>query len=777
MPHPEFDFSRAETSTADVLTALERDARFSRNIVHWKRLPATPPRYAPFPPELDPALAQVLKQRGIGQLYSHQAEAITHALAGRHVVVVTPTASGKTLCYNLPVLQQLLKEPESRALYLFPTKALSQDQMHELHDISTRLERDIRVYTFDGDTPASARRAIRNSGHVVVTNPDMLHTGILPHHTLWVRLFENLKYVVIDEVHHYRGVFGSHLANIMRRLSRICRFYGSDPVFVCCSATIANPRELAERILERRVELVDKSGAPTGEKHFIFYNPPLVNKELGIRASAVKEAARLAMHFLSENVQTIVFARSRLRVEIITTYLKRMMRRARRSSEPIRGYRGGYLPLERREIERGLKDKSILGVVSTNALELGIDIGQLEVSILAGYPGTIASTWQQGGRAGRRGGVSAVILVGTSAPLDQFILAHPGYFFGASPESGIVNPNNVPILMSHLRCAAFELPIEDGEIFGVDNLSPALQFLEAEEVLHHAGSRWHYTSERYPAEEISLRSANPENFVVLNTSTVDHKVIAEVDFDSAPMLIHEDAIYIHQSQTFFIDRLDYEGRTAYAREVEVDYYTDAIAKTDIRMLHVDAQEPLPTPGWEAVADADRLFSRNLGVVSVTTLVTKFKKIKFETHESVGYGEVKLPEREMQTESYWISLSDAVYDFVPETELGGALTAMAQVLANVIPVHVMCDPRDFRVAPMLKSPDVERPTIFAYDAYPGGIGLSQKAYAVHRELMKSALELVEGCGCEGGCPSCVGPLLDVGERGKEYARMLFRMLAG
>ena len=775
MPHPEFDFSGAKSTTDTVLRALENDSRFARNIVAWKCLPATPPQYAPFPDELDPALVKVLQERGFSQLYTHQAEAVRLALEGRDLVVVTPTASGKTLCYNLPVLQQILREPESRALYLFPTKALSQDQMNEVHGIATKLERDIKVYTFDGDTPASARRAIRNSGHIVVTNPDMLHTGILPHHTLWVRLFENLKYVVIDEVHHYRGVFGSHLANIVRRLSRICRFYGSDPVFICCSATIANPAELTERLIEKPVALVDKSGAPTGEKHFIFYNPPLVNKELGIRKSAVKEASRLAMHFLMENIQTIVFARSRLRVEIITTYLKRMLSRAKRRSDNVRGYRGGYLPLERREIERGLKDKSILGVVSTNALELGIDIGQLQVSIMAGYPGTVSSTWQQGGRAGRRGATSAVILVGSSAPLDQFILAHPEYFFGASPESGIVNPNNVPILVSHLRCAAFELPIEDGEVFGVENLGPVLQFLEEEEVLHHNGNRWHYTSERYPAEEVSLRSANPENFVVLNISTVDHKVIAEVDFDSAPMLIHEDAVYIHQSQTFFIERLDYDGRTAYAKEVQVDYYTDAISKTDIRTLDIDEQAPLPTPGWDGVADAAELFTRNFGVVSVTTLVTKFKKVKFETHESVGYGEVKLPEREMQTESYWISFSDVVHELVPEKEMGGALVAMAQVLANVIPIHVMCDPRDFHVAGLVKSPDVEQATVFAYDAYPGGIGLAQKAYQLHDHLMRSALQLLDGCSCEGGCPSCVGPPLDVGQRGKDYARALFRQL--
>jgi DEAD/DEAH box helicase domain-containing protein len=775
MPHPKFDFNAPKTDAESALISFEDSKQFGDGIAHWKKLPPVSAQYAPFPPALDPKLVEILKARGIEQPYTHQAEAVQLALENKNLVVVTPTASGKTLCYNLPVLQSLIDEPETRALYLFPTKALSRDQMNEVHDVSTQLERDIKVYTFDGDTPASARRAIRNSGHIVVTNPDMLHTGILPHHTLWVRLFENLKYVVIDEIHHYRGVFGSHLANVLRRLKRICAFYGSHPTFICCSATIANPRELASKVIGEDVELVDQSGAPQGERHFIFYNPPLVNRELGIRRSSVKEASRIALHFLQENIQTITFARSRLRVEILTTYLKRMMRRLKKNPDLIRGYRGGYLPLERREIERGIKDGSILGVVSTNALELGIDIGQLQVSVMSGYPGSVSSTWQQGGRAGRRGGVSAIILVGSSAPLDQYILAHPEYFFGASPESGIINPNNVPILVSHLRCAAFELPIEDGEAFGVENPTPALKFLEDEEVLHHIKGRWHYTSERYPAEEVSLRSANPENFVVLNISTVDNKVLGEVDFDSAPELIHEDAIYIHQSQTYFVERLDYDGRTAYVKEVEVDYYTDAIAKTDIRTLDVDESAPLPTPGWDGMADAEGLFTRNLGVISVTTLVTKYKKVKFETHESVGYGDIALPEREMQTESYWIRFSDEAYDIIPEKEMGGALAAISQALANVIPIHVMCDPRDFRVAPMVKSPDNEEASVFVYDAYPGGMGLSQRAYEIHDDIIASALELLKGCCCDSGCPSCVGPPLEVGPRGKDYALNLLGSL--
>ncbi len=412
-------------NVAQTLDRLRQDETFVKNLTTWHTIQERPPRYAPFPEGLSSRLVEGLRKRGIEGLYTHQHQAVEAALRGEHVCVVTPTASGKTLCYNVPVLNTLLANPEARALYLFPTKALSQDQMHELTSTIEGLEVKLGAYTFDGDTPPSARKAVRSAGHVVVTNPDMLHTGILPHHTIWIRLFENLRYVVIDEVHHYRGVFGSHLANVLRRLKRICAFYGSDPQFICCSATIANPKEMAERIVEKPVTLVDDNGAPAGEKHFLFYNPPVVNRELGIRRSSVKEAARLARSLISRDIQSIVFARSRLRVEILTTYLKEAVRKMGKDHNMVRGYRGGYLPTERREIERGLRDCSVMAVVSTNALELGIDVGSLEACVICGYPGTIASTWQQGGRAGRRSGSSAVFLVATSSPLDQFIISHP----------------------------------------------------------------------------------------------------------------------------------------------------------------------------------------------------------------------------------------------------------------------------------------------------------------------------------------------------------------
>lgn len=756
---------QSQPTVSSILEAFEHKPNLYKNIVYKKILPPLEPKYADFPSSIPDEVIRVLKKKGVERLFTHQAQAIHASHEGKNVVVVTPTASGKTLCFNLPVIQSVIANPESRALYIFPTKALSQDQYKELYDITKALERDIRIYTFDGDTPASARKAIRSSGHIVVTNPDMLHTGILPHHTRWIKLFENLKYIVIDEVHHYRGVFGSHLANVLRRLKRICRFYKANPQFICCSATIANPLELTEKLIGEKFTLIDDNGAPQGEKAFIFYNPPVVNRELGIRRSAILETRKIAAHFLQNNVQTIVFARSRLRVEILVKYLKRTMARLKGDPERICGYRGGYLPNERHAIEDGIKKGEILGVVSTNALELGIDIGRLNAAILAGYPGTVSSTWQQGGRAGRKLGTSVVVLVASSSPLDQYIVNHPDYFFGASPESGIINPNNMAIMAGHVKCACFELPFEENEMMGDMNPAPLLKHLEEAGIIRHTGDRWYYSSEVYPAEEISLRSATAENFVVLNTSKAN-SVIAELDYDSAPFFIHEEAIYIHQSQTFFIDRLDWEGRTAYAREADVDYYTDSQSKTDVRVLTEDARH-------EYLGPDSPLEAKFFGDVSVVTIVAKYKKIKFETHENVGYGEVHTPPNEMQTECFWIGFKDGLKETLEEKGLvlGSGLRGMAHLFSHVVPLYVMCDPKDFIVVPVIRTPHVQRPTIYIYDKYPGGIGIARKCFTLDDRLFKAALEILKDCRCPEGCPSCIGPSLELDEKAKDTARFL------
>ncbi len=743
---------------------LKSEPEIARNITRWEEIPAKQPIYSDFSPGINPRIVQALEQKGIRKLYCHQAEAFEAVEKGQNIVLVTPTASGKTLAYNLPVLNHILKDNDARAIYLFPTKALSQDQFNELHDLITLMEADIRTYTFDGDTPVTARKAIRRSGHIVITNPDMLHQGILPHHTIWVKLFENLKYVVIDEIHYYRGVFGSHAANLVRRLKRIAAFYNSHPQFICCSATIANPGELAEKIIGEPITLIDRNGAPSGKKHFVFYNPPIVNRELGIRRSVINEVRRLATHLLEAHVQFIVFARSRVRVEVITKYLKESAKRLHIPAGKVSGYRGGYLPNERRSIEQGLKNGSILSVVSTNALELGIDIGQLDVSILAGYPGSIASAWQQAGRAGRRTTTSLTILVASSSPMNQFMVENSDYFFRRSPESGIIDPNNLLILMSHIKCGAFELPFREDEKFGPEGTPEILKYLAEKNVLRATDGKYYWMSEIYPAEEVSLRSASPDNVVIID-KTKGERVIGEVDLFGAQMLVHQDAIYMHGSNQFHVDQLDWDRKKAYVRQVAVDYFTDAITKTNIKVLAVDEEKAFPET---KIA---------FGEVNVSTVTTGFKKIKLFTHENVGAGRVHLPEMEMATSAMWIEFSPVFTEKleIPETQLGGALQAVANVLRNMAPVFIMCAPGDIRAVPMIRAPFSQRPTIYLYDNYPGGIGLSWKVMNQPGPVIEGALGLVSKCPCQSGCPSCVGPFLEVGEEGKSLSVKLLRML--
>jgi len=640
---------------AQLIERLRLDPSFMANVTAWHVFPARGAAFGPFPP-IDPRLKEALGRKGIQHLYSHQCEAIEAVLRGDDVAIVTPTASGKTLCYNLPVLNRLLREPQARALYLFPTKALSQDQVAELNELVGGLGVDVRTYTYDGDTPGEVRRKVREAGHIVVTNPDMLHTGILPHHTKWVSLFENLRYVVIDEIHTYRGVFGSHVANVLRRLKRICEFYGSRPQFICCSATIANPKQLAERLVERPVTLIHRNGAPSGEKHFIIYNPPLVNRELGIRRSAILEARRLAGQFLANDVQTIVFARTRLTTEVLLTYLRDLVVSQGRPPESVRGYRGGYLPRQRREIERGLRDGTVRGVVSTNALELGIDIGELSACVMAGYPGTIASTLQQAGRAGRKREISVAVMIASASPLDQYVARHPQYFFGRTPEEAFVNPDNLLIVASHIKCAAFELPFRDGDTFGsFGSLQQILEYLDEEQVLHRLGEEWYWMSDEYPSADISLRTTVADNFVIVDT-TDGSRVIGEVDRFSAPMLVHEDAIYIHEGQQYHVDRLDWEEQKAYVSAVDVDHYTDADLAVNVRVLDVFSED---RKGQLVVGH---------GEVLVSALATVFKKIRLYTHENVGWGQIHLPEQQMHTAACWLSLPEDTVQALVEREV-------------------------------------------------------------------------------------------------------------
>ncbi len=538
-------------------------------------MPARPARYAGMPADLDPRLAAALAGRGIARLYSHQREAWDQLRAGRHTVVVTPTASGKTLCYNLPVLQSVLEE-KAKALYLFPTKALSQDQVAEIIELNRAADLGVRAYTFDGDTPGDARKAVRTRGDIVVSNPDMLHQGILPHHTKWAQFFESLRYVVIDEMHTYRGVFGSHMANVLRRLRRVCRFYGVDPVFVLCSATIANPGELATRLIEDDVETIDESGAPRGEKTLLLWNPPVVNPDLGIRASARSQSTRIARLAVKAGLKCILFAQTRTMVEVLTKYLKDTFDNDPRRPPRVKAYRGGYLPTQRRDTEKKLRAGNIDCVITTSALELGVDIGALDVCVLNGYPGTIAGTWQRLGRAGRRERPSLGVLVATSQPLDQFMVRHPDFFLGASPEHARIEPEQLLILLDHVRCAAFELPFNDGERFGGADVDELLAYLEDEQLLHHEGGRWHWMADSYPANAVGLRTVAEGNFVVVDITGGGKRIIAEVDYSGAPLSLYEGAIYMLQARPWQVERLDWEGRKAYVRETNADYYTEAI---------------------------------------------------------------------------------------------------------------------------------------------------------------------------------------------------------
>ncbi|HEY6362669.1 MAG TPA: DEAD/DEAH box helicase [Vicinamibacterales bacterium] len=782
-----------------------------------RRLPACSAEYAPFPDALDERLRAVLVARGIAQLYTHQARAIEHALGRRNVVITTPTASGKTLCYNAPVLNAILRDPSTRALYLFPTKALAQDQLAGLHgmsdQLSTRNDTEISVSTYDGDTPQDARRAIRGRAHVVLSNPDMVHSGVLPHHPRWAKLFENLRYVVIDELHAYRGVFGSHLANVLRRLRRVCRHYGSNPVFICSSATIANPRELAESLVEQPFELVSESGAPRGEKFFLFVNPPVVNQQLGIRRSYLAETRRVASEFLKRRLQVIVFAQSRLATEILTTYLKDDFDGPPGTNEQIRGYRGGYLPQRRREIERGLREGSVRAVVSTNALELGIDIGALDISVMAGYPGTIAGTWQRAGRAGRRTARSAAVLVASSAPIDQFVVRNPSYFFDASPERALINPDNLHILVDHVKCAAFELPFGTSETYGRQDVQEVLAVLAESGFVHRAAGpggsegQWQWTNESYPADAVSLRSISSDNFVVVDT-THGADVIGETSFNSGPATLHEKAIYIVEGSLYQVERLDFEGRKACVRQIDCDYYTDAITYTKVTVLETfqtgsgigDRGSGIGDPGSGGSGCSDpgsRIPDpglRSHGEVHVSSRVVGFKKIKFYTNENVGSGELDLPEQQMHTTAFWLTVPRTVMGALPyaSDDRRDGIVGLSFAMRHIAQLLLMCDRQDIGISigsgELGDDPDMTRggqpttvsdePRIFVYDNYPGGIGFSEPLFGMHAELLSRTRELIAGCDCMHGCPTCVGPVGNTGPLAKVVAlRILDLILAG
>jgi DEAD/DEAH box helicase domain-containing protein len=753
----------APAGTEAVLDNLLADPSIARGVVHHAVVPAREAQYAPFPEWLDPRIRAGLASRGIDQLYTHQADAIEAVRDGQDVVVVTPTASGKSLCYALPVLQALADDAAARALFIFPTKALGQDQVAAFAELSLAAGLDIAAATYDGDTPAPIRSAVRKAGQVVVTNPDMLHSAILPHHTKWFQLFEQLQVIVIDELHTYRGVFGSHVANVLRRLLRLCAHYGSKPVIVCCSATIGNPAELARMLTGRPATLVDRAGAPSGERHILLVDPPVLDAATGARGSALTLANRWALPFLRGGRQTIVFGRSRVAVEILLTGLREALREGFGPRSRIRGYRGGYLPTERRSIERGLRDGEVLGVVATNALELGVDIGRLDVAILAGYPGSVAATWQQFGRAGRRNGMSVDILVASAAPVDQYVIHHPEFVLGGQPEEARADPDNLHVLLAHLRAATFEMPFEPGEVFGPAPADDLLAFLAEEGHVRQAGDgRWYWSSENFPASEISLRTAAPENVVIVDTTPDRPRLLGEVDLFSAQVLVHEHAIYLHESIQYHVDKLDWGERKAYVHRVDVDHYTYANRAVTLKPLDVFAEAP---------ATSGR---RIHGEVMVASLVTLYKKLKFGTDENVGWGPVDLPELELQTTAYWLTAENLPSRW-RRHELDVALLGAGRAIQTVASVLLMVDPRDLGLVTQVRSPHSEAPTIYLYESVPGGVGLSERLWQRHDELVAGAADLIAACACEAGCPACTGPRLEPGVDTRALSLRLLREL--
>ncbi|MFC4735722.1 DEAD/DEAH box helicase [Bacillus daqingensis] len=726
----------------DLLAELKLDPQ----VEYWHTMEETEAKYSSFPDQLPQHLIDGLHRRGVTSLYSHQRTAYDTAANKENVVAVTPTASGKTLCYNLPVLQRFHVNPSARALYIFPTKALAQDQMTELNELADELENGLNCYTYDGDTPTGLRQKVRKAGHVVITNPDMLHAAVLPHHTKWISLFENLETIVIDELHTYRGVFGSHVANVIRRLKRICAYYGSNPTFICTSATIANPVELAQELTGSPFRLVDDNGAPRGRKHIIFYNPPIIHEQFHIRKSATKVVNDLASEFLKNQVQTIVFARSRVRVEIILSRLQHLIKDDL-LKQSIRGYRGGYLPSQRREIEKGLRSGETIGVVSTNALELGVDIGQLQVCIMTGYPGSIASSWQQAGRAGRRQGESVVIMVAGASPLDQYVFQNPDYFFDHTPETARINKNNLIILSDHIKCAAYELPFKEGE--GFDDVTPEdtaelLDYLTEMRVLHHRHVTWHWMSDAFPAHEISLRSAAQENVVIIDrTKKGTPQVIGEMDTFSAMTLLHDEAVYLHEGVQHQVELLDWDEKKAYVREVEVDYFTDANLAVKLTVLDIDENRDTG------------ICSMQYGDVMVTAMATIFKKIKLDTYENIGSGPIHLPELELHTNGFMLEFEPEFFDDLNDEEIEQLLIGFCHALSHVAAVHVMCDKRDIHAVPEVKAVHSGRPVVYLYDSYPGGIGLAQKIFQQAEHVLSKTADYVDHCPCSHGCPACTG----------------------
>jgi DEAD/DEAH box helicase domain-containing protein len=763
-----------------LVRALQAVPELSGRFEAWRTLLARPARSAAVPAGLHPDLVALLAARGLGELHAHQAEAVELALAGRDVLIATPTASGKTLAYTLPVLQSLLaSDGAQRSLWMFPTKALSQDQSSGLNALLAALDRGWHSYTYDGDTPPSVRATLRERGHVVLTNPWMLHQGILPNHAKWAALFQGLAYVVIDEVHTLSGVFGSSVANVLRRLLRLASHYGSTPRFLLSSATLRDPAGHARRLIGREVAVVSEDGSPSGERIFGLYNPPLLDPVAGMRASALEEARRLAKHVVGPGHQTIFFCNRRTSVEVLTRYLKEAAPSLGLKPEEVRGYRGGYLPLRRREVEQGLREGTVKVVVSTNALELGVDIGRLDVAVLVGYPGSQAAFWQRVGRVGRRGAPSLALLIARSDPIDQYLARHPEHLLGAAREELGLDPDNLVILSEQLKCAAFELCFRaaDGGAVGGFGSSPhvagILDYLaEESQLLHRRGDAWYWMADAYPAQSVTLYGNEPDNVLVLDVES--NKAIGEIDREASITTVHDGAIYQVEGETYKVERFDYKNRRAYVRLVPSDYFTEAETDTEVRIQRLEEKRGRELPDGKPDCAVYR------GEVHVTTVATLYKKIRFYTRESVGAEEIHLPPEELDTEAFTLTLSlEAAELFALEAgDRALGWRGVGRLLRRVAPLFLRCQATDLGLSSEIRSRHFGSPALHLYDRAMGGVGLASALFRDHRAVLEAALEVVARCACSAGCPACVGTPEEVGPRGKATAlRVLVHLARG
>ena len=715
-------------------------------IAHIEHIPPRQASYARLDSPLPPELEGVLEDNHLLPLYSHQAAAVNHVRQGRQVMVSTASASGKSLCYNIPVLEALLSDSGSCALYLFPTKALAQDQLRSMLQLyCPELLSYEQLATFDGDTPTRERSAIKKKARLLITNPDMLHLGIMPNHQSWSRLLRRLRYVIIDEAHTYRGIFGSHVALVLRRLRRLCRHYGSNPQFICCSATIDNPGEHAQNLTGLPFSVIDEDGAPRGGKEFVFWNPPLIDETKSIRKSANSEAAALLAELVSQNIRTIAFSRSRRLTELLASYTKqRLSEISPPHADRVKAYRAGYLPQQRRQIEQELFSGRLLGVAATNALELGIDIGDLEATVLTGYPGTIASAWQQAGRSGRGRERSLSFLIAVNDPLDQYFMRHPDAFFGKSFENALVNPENPYILKNHLLCSAWELPLggSDAEYFG-PSLAAEAAALAEQGLLRQRRGLWYLApSVSYPAQEVNIRAASGEIYSLVDTTT--DSLLETVESTIALFQLHPGAIYLHQGEAYLITDLDITGRTAYAAPTNAPYYTIAREINDLRVLRAEERKFC---GRTEVC---------LGEVEITTTVVGFKRKAQFTEEVIGEEPLEMPERHFPTVALWFDLPEEILDAVAQArlDLAGGLHAVEHAAIGILPLFAMCDRNDIGGISTPFHPDTGKSQVFIYDGYPGGVGIAEKGYELIQQLWLTTRQTVEECPCQDGCPSCI-----------------------